>query len=233
MPDCVLRLWWENQYLLTVTTCLLMPFPHVFKSVGSVDVFNSPQVLGLLRNLKACWLWNKLYCYSWELCVCCRAVLQQWGRKNCILLHHIHPETFNRLPPLHVSVLWGNCPRWAHKQTCTSGQLHWAVTELRKEGAVLELRIAECMQWPAAGGICKGWLHHLCLVYTGMALVGLHHAFSQAKARYLQEKYKTRAMKLSFFYAFLPLLPFLHICQRILIHPTTQTPPDKSWGGAL
>lgn len=27
-----------------------MPFPHVFKSVGSVDVFNSPQVLGLLSK---------------------------------------------------------------------------------------------------------------------------------------------------------------------------------------
>lgn len=212
MPDCVLRLWWENQYSPAVTTRLL--FARVFKSVGSVGAFNSPQVLGLLSKLFKVFLvlnqgredsiaTAESPVYPAGLCSSSGAGLSIQGRTvsyHTVLILRPSPG----YSTLHVSILWWNSPGHVDKQvfthqfSCSVG-CHWSQ---RRGGYAGWLRMAKgtvsagWLQWE--GGLERMTLSPLPGAYrdgVGGPLAG--YSF-QAEAMYQKEKYGRREMKFDF-----------------------------------
>lgn len=248
MPDCVLRLRWENQYSPAVTTQLL--FPRVFKSVGSVDAFNSPQVLGLLSKLfKVILVLNQgkedsiaaaeSPVYPAGLRSSSEAGLTIPGR---IVFYHtvliLRPSP--GYPTLHVSVVQWNSPghvdkrAFTHQFSCSVG-CHWSQ---RRGGYAGWLRMAKgtvsagWLQWE--GGLERMTLSPLPGAYRDGAGGPLVCYFFSSWSCVSKGKIWKERDEIKFLVLFNQfLLPFLHICQHTLTHPSTKTPPDKSWGGAL
>lgn len=173
MPDFVVTLWWENQYLPIGTTQLPMLF--LCKSVGTTDFFNSPSCSASLSN--------SLF----------KAILPlKWGKAGCIGTseHSEYPGGLHCssgaghsiwelcTPTLHSLC----CPVELHEAThpCTA-MSHWENTLGTQQGQLTQpFRSTVCYCWPQRReGTESDALQNTCLRtavggrHGWMVLVGL------------------------------------------------------------